>query len=177
MSQLNCIWEGAANAPQPPASPAVGLDYADSVFYVSSKPTPTAPSVWVPVGGGAIVVPVVTASVQVVNATVPESLSITAPAGVGTLYCISIYLKALGTGSAGHTYTKTVTYQAADGSGQQTITLILPLNTSNVVMETYPLFILGGSTLTADGVYGGGATNDPYTLSMRIVSMPLAGGQ
>jgi len=34
-------------------------------------------------------------------------------------------------------------YTAADGSGLQSIALILPLDTPNVVMETYPLLVLG----------------------------------
>jgi hypothetical protein len=118
-------------------------------------------------------VPVVTAGIQTVNATTPTNLSITAPAGVGTFYAVSLYLKAPGGASAGYTYTTTITYTAADGTGTQVITLVLPLTTENVVMETYPLFILGGSTLTSIGTYGGGATVSPYTIAERIVSMPI----
>jgi hypothetical protein len=67
---------------------------------------------------------------------------------------------------------KTITYTAADGSGLQTIVLTLPLDTPNVIMETYPILVLGGTAITTTGAYGGGATNDPYTLSERIVEMP-----
>jgi hypothetical protein len=176
MSQLNYVWEGIGNAPQPPASPALGLDYVDSIFYVSSKPSSTAPSVWVPIGGGGNlpVVPVITASVQAVNTTVTQGVSITAPGGVPTMYAVSIYMKSFGAAASGHVYTETLTYTSADGGGTQTVELILPLDSASVLMETYPLLILAGSTLVASGAYGGGATNDPYTISMRIVSMPLA---
>jgi uncharacterized integral membrane protein len=115
-------------------------------------------------------VPVVQASVQVVNATTPETVTITA--AKTTLYTLSIYMCAQGTALTGHTYVKTITYTAADGSGLQTIVLTLPLDTPNVIMETYPILVLGGTAITTTGAYGGGATNDPYTLSERIVEMP-----
>jgi hypothetical protein len=98
----------------------------------------------------------------------PTALSITATKT--TLYTVSIYMKALGTGGAGTTYTKTLTYTAADGSGVQTITLILPLDTPNVVMETYPILALAGTSVSTVGVFSG--TPSPYTLSERIVEMP-----
>jgi hypothetical protein len=176
MSQFNYIWNGIGGMPHPPANPAMGLDWVDGTLYVSSKPTSTSPSVWVLVGGGAgILVPVITASVQAVNTTVVQGLTIAAPAGVPTMYALSIYLLSKGVSGAGHTYTETITYTAADGSGAQTITLILPLDVANVVMETYPLLVLQGTTLVMSGAYGGGATDDPYTISARAVSMPLAG--
>ena len=81
-------------------------------------------------------------------------------------------MKAVGSAASGHTYTKTLTYTAADGSGVQTVTLILPLDTANVVMETYPLLVLGGTTISTVGAYGGGATNDPFTLAETITQMP-----
>lgn len=115
-------------------------------------------------------VPVIQASLQEVNDTTPQNLSITA--AKTTLYAVSIYMAAVGTAAAGHTYTKTITYTAANGSGTQTIVLVLPLDTANVVMETYPLLVLGGTAIMTTGVYGGGATNDPFTVSERIVEMP-----
>jgi|ERR1700685_2992702 len=121
-----------------------------------------------PNGSSALGIPVVQASAQVINAVVPTVLSITA--AKTTLYTVSIYMKALGTGGAGTTYTKTLTYTAADGSGVQTITLILPLNTPNVVMETYPILALAGTPVSTVGVFSG--TPSPYTLSERIVEMP-----
>jgi hypothetical protein len=113
--------------------------------------------------------PIIQASLQVINTTIPQTLSLTTTATA--LYTVSIYMKALGTGAAGHTYTKTLTYTAADGSGVQHITLILPLDSSNVVMETYPVLALGGTVISTTGAYSVGAS-DPYTLSERIVQMP-----
>jgi hypothetical protein len=80
-------------------------------------------------------------------------------------------MKALGTGGAGTTYTKTISYYAADGSGLQQVTLILPLDSANVVMETYPLLALAGTPISTSGVFSGAPS--PYTLSERIVEMPL----
>jgi len=121
-----------------------------------------------PSGPGTLGVPVVQASLQVINTTLPQTVSITA--AKTTLYTVSIYMKALGTGGAGTTYTKTLTYTAADGSGVQHITLILPLDSSNVVMETYPILALAGTPVSTTGVFSGAPS--PYTLSERIVQMP-----
>jgi hypothetical protein len=118
--------------------------------------------------GGGLGVPIIQATAQVVNALTPTTLSITA--SKTTLYAVSIYMKALGTGGAGTTYTKTLTYTAADGSGVQHITLILPLDSSNVVMETYPVLALAGTPVSTTGVFSGAPA--PYTLSERIVQMP-----
>jgi len=120
------------------------------------------------VPGSSLALPVVQTSAQVINTVTPTALSITATKT--TLYTVSIYMKALGTGGAGTTYTKTLTYTAADGSGVQTITLILPLDTPNVVMETYPILALAGTSVSTVGVFSG--TPSPYTLSERIVEMP-----
>jgi len=120
-----------------------------------------------PTGGG-LGVPIIQATAQVVNSLTPTTLSITAPKTA--LYAVSIYMKALGTGGAGTTYTKTLTYTAADGSGVQHITLILPLDSSNVVMETYPILALAGAPVSTTGVFSGAPA--PYTLSERIVQMP-----
>jgi hypothetical protein len=120
-----------------------------------------------PTGSG-LGVPIIQATAQVVNSLTPTTLSITAPKT--TLYAVSIYMKALGTGGAGTTYTKTLTYTAADGSGAQYITLALPLDSSNVVMETYPILALAGTPVSTTGVFSGAPA--PYTLSERIVQMP-----
>jgi hypothetical protein len=171
---MSIAYVGRVSPPNVPVPPEGALywDYNNGNLYGSLPNS----GKWVLIGDvNASQVPVVTASVQAVNTTVVQGASITAPAGVPTMYAISLYMEAAGTASAGHTYTETLTYTAADGSGTQNITLVLPLDTPNVVMETYPLLILGGSTLAAVGAYGGGATDDPYTLSIRIVSMPLAG--
>jgi hypothetical protein len=173
MSQINYVWNGLNTAPQPPSWPAVGLDWLDSIFYVSSKPSKTQPAVWVAIGGGPDGGPVIQAALQEINTTVPQTLTITAVAT--TLYAISIYMKAIGTASAGHEVTATITYISADDSDSQSIDLILPLDTANVVMETYPLLVLAGTPLTLSTTYSGGATNDPYTISVRLVEMPGVG--
>ena len=115
------------------------------------------------------VAPIILVSEQFINATAPETIAITAAATV--MYAVSIYMNNRGLGSAGQTVTATVTYTAADGSGVQTIDLILPLNTANVVMETYPLLALGGTSITLTTAYGG-AYNPAYTIGASIVQMP-----
>jgi hypothetical protein len=171
---MSIAYVGRVSPPLQPVPPEGALywDYINGNLYGSLPSS----GEWVLISdANAAQIPVVTASVQASNTTVVQGTAITAPAGAPTMYAVSIYLKAVGTASAGHKYTETLTYTAADGSGTQTITLILPLDSANVVMETYPLLILAGSSLVATGAYGGGATDDPYTISMRIVSMPLAG--
>jgi hypothetical protein len=121
-----------------------------------------------PNGPGAFGVPVVQASLQAINVSTPQTLSITA--AKTTLYTASVYLKSLGTGGAGTTYTKTLTYTAADGSGVQTISLVLPLSAPTVVMETYPILALGGTPITTTGVFSGAPS--PFTISERLVEMP-----
>ena len=115
------------------------------------------------------VVPVILASEQFVNTTSTQSITITAAAT--QMYALSIYMNNRGLGSAGQTVTATITYTAADGSGIQTITLILPLNTANVVMETYPLLALGDTPISITTAYGG-AYNPAYTIGASIVQMP-----
>ena len=115
------------------------------------------------------VLPVIQASLDG-TFTSPQTLSITAPLTV--LYALSVNMKSAGIAAAGHTYVKTVTYTSADGTGIQMITLILHLDRPEVVMETYPLFALGGTPISSTGTYGGGAINDAFSLSERIVQMP-----
>lgn len=153
-----------ANRLPVPNEAALAYDFVNNILWGSSPDTGS----WVDIGGGPSGGPIIEASLNAINTLVPSGLSIVAP---GTqLYALSIYMKALGTGGAGTTYTKTLSYTAADGSGVQTITLILPLDSSNVVMETYPLFALGGTILSAIGVFSGAPS--PFTISERIVQMP-----
>jgi hypothetical protein len=171
---MSIAYVGRVSPPIQPVPPEGALywDYVNGNLYGSLPNS----GKWVLIGdANASQIPAVTASLQAVDTAVVQGVSITAPTGVPTMYAVSFYLKAVGTASAGHTYTETITYTAADGLGTQTITLGLPLDTPNVVMETYPLLVLPGSLLAATGAYSGGATNDPYTISIRIVSMPLAG--
>ncbi len=115
-------------------------------------------------------VAVILVSEQFINTTSPETITITAPAT--HLYALSIYMNNLGLGSAGQTVTATVTYTAAGNAGVQTINLVLPLNTANVVMETYPLLSLGGTAISVATTYGG-AYNPAYTIAASIVQMPV----
>ena len=115
------------------------------------------------------VLPVIQASLDG-TFTSPQTVSITAPLTV--LYAISVNMKSAGIAAAGHTYIKTISYTAADGSGEQSINLILHLDSPEIVMETYPLFALGGTPISSTGTYGGGAINDAFSLSERIVQMP-----
>lgn len=164
---IDYVGNGAPTIPVPPRG-ALYYDQVDGILYGSVPGL----GEWFVIGGGStgLAVPVIQASVQVVNATAPETLSITA--AKTTLYALSVYMKSLGTAATGHTYVKTISYTAADGSGVQTVALTLPLDSPSVVMETYPILVLGGTPITTTGAYGGGAVNDPYTLSERIVEMP-----
>ena len=112
---------------------------------------------------------IVLVSEKFINTTSPQSISITAEAT--QMYALSIYMNNRGLGSAGQTVTATVTYTAADGSGVQTIALILPLSDANVVMETYPLLALGGTPISVTTAYGG-AYDPAYTIGASIVQMP-----
>jgi len=182
--------EGLVNGPYPALNPA-NLNTQDSIGNPqtpSVSPVPYYPSAETPnlqlstddmsaaiannfviLDAVTAVVPVLQASLQVINSVLPQTLSVTA--AKTTLYNVSIYMKAAGTGGAGTTYTKTISYYAADGSGLQQVTLILPLDSENVVMETYPLLALAGTPISTSGVFSGAPS--PYTLSERIVEMPL----
>jgi hypothetical protein len=107
-------------------------------------------------------------SLQALDTTVVHSVSVTA--AVTGLYALSLYMSAPGTGAAGHTLVTTITYTCE--LGPETITVVMPLDSSNIVMETYPLLAIAGSTVTVSTAYTGGATNDPYNISARIVQMP-----
>ena len=113
-------------------------------------------------------VPVIQAEFQGVNVTVPRSITLTSPAT--QMYAISLYVSCPGTGAAGHTLVITINYTGE--LGPETITLDMALDTPSVMMETYPLMVIGGSPVTMSSSYAGGATNDPYNISCRIVQMP-----
>jgi hypothetical protein len=87
------------------------------------------------------------------------------------MYDLSIYLKSTGAGPGGSTYTETVSYTAADGTGVQTIVLVLHLDVANVIMETYPLLALANTIISTVGGYSAGAAGTPYTIAERIVAM------
>ena len=163
------IWKGNTNVPQPPTSPATGLDNAGNIFYVNSQSLPTAPSVWVPIGGGPGGGPIIQARLQAVNTTVPQSLTITAPASV--MYAVSLFLETAGTFGSGHTVIATLVWGSP--LAQHTITLTLPMDAGDtIIMETYPLLVAAGAPISISTAFGGGATADTYTISARLVQMP-----
>jgi hypothetical protein len=166
VSQLNYVWNGSNSQPQPPAWPAVGLDWLDSVFYISSKPTKTQPSTWIAVGGLGLT-PIIAAALQEVNATTPLSLSATATASV--LYTASISLESVGNASAGHLVDVELTWTSPLTT--HTISLTLPLDSPQLVMETYPIFTLANTSINLATSYAGGAVNDPYTISVRLLEI------
>jgi hypothetical protein len=126
---------------------------------------------WFVIGGGGsgVASPIILVSEQFVNSTSPQSITITAVAT--QMYAVSIYMNTPGAGSAGQVVTSTISYTAADGSGLQNITLILPLDSANVVMETYPLLVLGGTPISISTAYGG-AYDPAYSIGASIVEMP-----
>jgi hypothetical protein len=169
MPQFNYIWNGLKSAPQPSAQPCLGLDYADSILYVASQPTPTSPSVWVPIGGGPNGGPVIQARLQAINTTVPQSLTITSLAA--QMYAISLFMETAGGFGSGHAVVATLTWGSPLTT--HTITLSLPMDGGDTtLLETYPLLVAAGAPITIQTEYSGGATNDPYTISARLVQMP-----
>lgn len=121
-----------------------------------------------PSGGGSGV-PVVQSKVLAVNTTLPQNISETA--ALTTLYAISLFMQSLGTGGAGDTVTVTISYISPAGPTPLTITVTMHLDSVNVVMETYPLLVAAGTTISLSSAYGG-AYADPYTISAKLVEMP-----
>jgi hypothetical protein len=115
-------------------------------------------------------VPVISKEIQLVNTTVPQAITLVSLAT--QLYAVSLYLQSLGTAAPGHEVVSTITYTSPTGPTLETITVVLLLDTVEVVLETYPLMVLGGTSITLSTSYSGGATNDPYTISARLVQMP-----
>jgi hypothetical protein len=113
-------------------------------------------------------VPIIQAEFQGVLVTEPHSITLTSPAT--QMYAVSLYVSSPGTGAAGHTLVITISYTGE--LGPETITLDMALDSSSVMMETYPLMVIGGSAITMSTSYAGGATNDPYNISCRVVQMP-----
>src|SRR5580698_3674113 len=113
--------------------------------------------------------PIILSSAQYIGVNTPETISITAAATV--MYSVSLYMATAGQGTTGQTVTATVSYTAVGSLGPQTIALILPLDSANVVMETYPLLALGGTSISITTAYGG-AYSPSYTIGASIVQMP-----
>jgi hypothetical protein len=117
---------------------------------------------------GALVVPVISERLQALNVTTPQSVSLTVT--FTQMVAISMYLSSAGTGAAGHEVIVTVDYTCE--LGPEVISIALPLDNRTIIMETYPLLCLAGTTITLSTAYAGGATNDPYNIDVRLVQMP-----
>lgn len=141
-------------------------DSSLSLYNLSTQIANFTKSGLVVVGG----VPVISTGLDLVNTTAIQT--ITATAAILAIYSVSLFMKAIGNGGSGHTLTANLTYTTPDDAVMQTITLILHLDAANIVIETYPLLCKAGTPITITTAYGGGAVNDPYTLSFRLVQMP-----
>jgi hypothetical protein len=113
-------------------------------------------------------VPVISDRIQVLNATTPLSFELTT--ATTEMYTVSLYMSAVGTAAAGHYVLITIAYTCE--LGPETITIELALDHQGIIMETYPLLVIGGTSVSISTSYAGGATNDPYNISARIVEMP-----
>lgn len=122
------------------------------------------------IGPGATV-PVISARLQAAGTTAPQSVSLFVP--TTQLIAVSLFMQcSANAGAAGHTVVCTITGFSPLGAETITIDLLLDQSSNQIVMETYPLLVEGGTTLTLSTAYAGGATNDPYTISARLVQMP-----
>lgn len=110
-------------------------------------------------------VPVVQASLQAINTTVNHSVSLLAP--TTNMYTVSLYMSSPGGAGAGYEVVITISYTCE--LGPETISIVLPLDSSQIIMETYPVLAIGGTTITLSTAYEGGAVNNPYNISARIV--------
>jgi hypothetical protein len=147
-----------------PNEAALAYDFVGNTLWGSSPDT----GEWIALGGGASGGPVISARLQQTNATVPTS--VTASASNTAMYAISISLESTGTAASGHLVVATLTWTSPLNT--HTITLTLPLDSEQVVMETYPILALANTTVSFTTSYAGGATDDPYTVSARLVQMP-----
>ncbi len=113
------------------------------------------------------VFPNIEGSLQVLDTTVPQTVSFVPT--VTTLVAVSLYMSNPGAGTAGHTLTVTVSYTCELGA--ETISIVMTLDVPQIVMETYPLLCIGGTTISLTTAYTGGAVNDMYSISARLVQM------
>ena len=86
------------------------------------------------------------------------------------MYTVSLYMSAPGGAALGHYVLVTIGYTCE--LGPETITIELNLVDQGIIMEMYPLLCMAGTSVTLTTAYEGGATNDPYNISARIVQMP-----
>jgi hypothetical protein len=157
------IFEGAP-PPSVPQSPALGLDNGGNILYVSSKSAG-----WIPIGGGLGGGPVIQATAEAVNQTSPTNISIVAAKQV--MYAVSLNMETTGTAASGHTVVATLNWTSPLNKHSQPFTLRLDQGIL-VAVETFPIFCAASTPISVTFSYGGGATNDPYAFSLRIVEMP-----
>jgi len=117
---------------------------------------------------GATSIPVISQRLQALNTTTATSISLVVP--TTQMVQVSIYMSATGNASSGHAVDTIINYTCELGA--ETITVAMPLDSRNITMETYPLLVIGGTTVTLSTLYVGGATNDPYNIDARLVQMP-----
>jgi hypothetical protein len=113
-------------------------------------------------------VPIISERLQLLNATTEQSISLTLTDT--QMVAVSMYMSSAGTSAAGHEVVVTIDYTCE--LGPEVIAVTLPLDHRTIIMETYPLLCLVGTTLTLSVAYAGGATNDPYNIDVRLVQMP-----
>lgn len=189
LSKAQAEAEGFQNGPQPALNHA-NLSTQDSLGNTqspSTSPAPYYPSQETPnlslttsdmssalannfvlIDNAVSLVPVISASLQVPMATGPETLTIASPAL--ETYAVSLYLESSGTGAAGATLTATLSW--ASPLTSHTIALVLPLDSPQILMETYPLLVAAATPITLTTAYSAGAAGDVYSISARIVQMP-----
>ena len=161
--------EGAGNVPQqafvqyndPQGNKLIALNRDGTIFASGVILGSVAPGV-IPT------VPVISSRLQEINVTSPLSFSATATAT--QMYTVSLYMSAPGGAALGHYVLVTIGYTCE--LGPETITIELNLVDQGIIMETYPLLCMAGTSVTLTTAYEGGATNDPYNISARIVQMP-----
>ncbi len=117
---------------------------------------------------GATSIPVISQRLQALNITTATSVSLNV--STTQMVQVSLYMSATGNASAGHAVDSVLNYTCELGA--ETITVAMPLDSRNITMETYPLLVIGGTTVTLQTIYTGGATNDPYNIDARLVQMP-----
>jgi hypothetical protein len=138
----------------------------DSLYWGTGSSQP--PNAILIAGGGSDIV--VSASLQVAVSTTNQSLSTTStPVSLQT-YAVSLFMESGGTGGAGHVVNVVLSWTSSLSA--HTIGLVLPLDSPQILMETYPILVAAGTIISLTAIYGGGATNDPYAVSWRLVQMP-----
>lgn len=181
--------EGFQNGPHPALNPANlnTQDHLGNTLAPTASPVPYYPSDETPnlqlstedmsstVANNFVIldstlasVPVISQRIQTLNTTTPEAVSLTL--STTQMVTVSMYASAAGTGATGHEVIITLNYTCE--LGPEVISITLPLDSRTIMMETYPLLCLGGTTVTLSTAYAGGATNDPYNFDARLVQMP-----